>query len=87
MIREIPNRWTLISSLKKEHQFRRFTYKNEVEYEMYSLNGLNRDCTFLLNSLRPSDAYMRPWNKHHCSDNGLSPGRRQAIIWTNVGIS
>ena len=21
-----------------------------------------------------------------CSDNGLSPGRRQAIIWTNVGI-
>ena len=20
------------------------------------------------------------------SDNGLSPGRRQAIIWTNVGI-
>ena len=22
-----------------------------------------------------------------CSDNGLSPGRRQAIIWTNAGIS
>ena len=21
-----------------------------------------------------------------CSDNGLSPGRRQAIIWTNAGI-
>ena len=21
------------------------------------------------------------------SDNGLSPGRRQAIIWTNAGIS
>ena len=21
------------------------------------------------------------------SDNGLSPGRRQVIIWTNVGIS
>ena len=23
---------------------------------------------------------------HHCSDNGLSPGRRQAIIWNNAGI-
>ena len=38
-----------------------------------------------INSLKPSDAYM-------CnltiigSDNGLSPGRRQAIIWTNAGI-
>ena len=39
----------------------------------------------LINSLRLSDAYMR-----HLviigSDNGLSPGRRQAIIWTNAGI-
>ena len=41
----------------------------------------------MFNSLRPSDAYK-------CvdkltiigSDNGLSPGRRQAIIWTNAGI-
>ena len=23
---------------------------------------------------------------HHCSDNGLSPGQCQAIIWTNPGI-
>ena len=22
----------------------------------------------------------------HCSDNGLSPGRRQTIIWTNAGL-
>ena len=42
--------------------------------------------TLTLNSLRPSN--------HLCvgkltiigSDNGLSPGRRQAIIWTNAGI-
>ena len=40
-----------------------------------------------LNSLRPSDAYMRQGTNHHCSDNGLSPGRRKAIIWTNAGIS
>ena len=41
----------------------------------------------MFNSLRPSDAYK-------CvdkltiigSDNGLSPGRRQAIIWTNAAI-
>ena len=33
----------------------------------------------LINSLRPSDAYRH-------SDNGLSPGRCQAIIWTNAGI-
>ena len=29
---------------------------------------------------------MRQQTNHHCPDNGLSPGRRQAIIWTNVGI-
>ena len=29
----------------------------------------------------PSAAYMGRW-----TDNGLSPGRRQAIIWTNDGI-
>ena len=33
-----------------------------------------------VNSLRPSDAYI------FGSDNGLSPVRRQAIIWTNDGI-
>ena len=42
-----------------------------------------------VNSLRPSDTYI-----YMCvgnltiigSENGLSPGRRQAFIWTNVGI-
>ena len=34
----------------------------------------------LINSLRPSDIAIIG------SDNGLSPGRRQAIIWTNAGI-
>ena len=44
-------------------------------------------CMWYFNSLRPSDIYI-------CiskpiiigSDNGLSPDRRQAIIWTNAGI-
>ena len=37
----------------------------------------------LLNSMRPSDPYMC---QYIGSDNGLSPGQRQAIIWTNAGI-
>ena len=37
-----------------------------------------------INSLRPSDTYMRQLTIG--SDNGLSPGRRQAIIWINDGI-
>ena len=40
----------------------------------------------LLGSLTPCDAYMHQWSNHHWLDNGLSPGRRQAIIWTNAGI-
>ena len=42
-------------------------------------------------------AYLTHWGRvtHICvskqtsigSDNGLSPGRRQAIIWTNAGVS
>ena len=43
----------------------------------------------MLNSLRPSDAYISICVSNLTiigSDNGLSPGRRQAIIWTNAGI-
>ena len=36
-----------------------------------------------INTLRPSDAYKL---NIIGSDNDLSPGRRQAIIWTNAGI-
>ena len=39
-----------------------------------------------LKSLRSSDAYVHRYSDHHWFDNGLSPGRRQAIIWTNAGI-
>ena len=38
----------------------------------------------LLNPLRPSDAYMHKKITSIGSDNGLSPGGRQAIIWTNI---
>ena len=40
-----------------------------------------------VNSLRPSDAYICVGKLTNIgSDNGLSLGRRQAIIWTNAGI-
>ena len=40
-----------------------------------------------INSLRPSDAYICVVNLTIIgSDNGLSPGRHQAIIWSNTGI-
>ena len=38
------------------------------------------------NSLRPSDVYCVSKLTTIGSDNGLSPGRRQAIIWSNAGI-
>ena len=43
----------------------------------------------VINSLKPSDAYMRQYvNKLTIvgSNNGLSPGRCQAIILTNAGM-
>ena len=39
-----------------------------------------------VNSLRPSDAYSASELTIIGSDNGLSPGRRQVIIWTNAGL-
>ena len=58
---------------------------------------LRASCEIALNSMRqdPTDP-LTHWGRvtHICgsrltitgSDNGLSPGRRQAIIWTNAGI-
>ena len=39
-----------------------------------------------LNSLGPSDAYMRRKLSIIGSDDGLSPGRWQAMIWINAEI-
>ena len=40
-----------------------------------------------VNSLRPGEAYICVSKLASIiSDNGLSPGRHQAIIWTNAGI-
>ena len=43
--------------------------------------------TKIVNSLWPSDAYICIGNLTIIgSDNGLLPGRHQAIIWTNAGL-
>ena len=56
-------------------------------FVMFSCDKLMANLNHIINSLRPSDAYMRQWSNQHCgSDNGLSPGRRQAIVRTNTGI-
>ena len=54
-------------------------HSNHVTQRTYRITGIN--------SLRPSDACMRV-SKLRCigSDNGLSPGRRWAIIWPNAEI-
>ena len=64
-----------------------FNFAN-TSSKLRRINSVNEVKKFWVwfNSLRPSDAYMRNWLDIIGSDNGLSPGRRQAIIWTNAGI-
>ena len=63
-----------------------------VEYSW--VNGSN--VFFILSSIQPNAYSLTHWGRvtHICvskltiigSDNGLSPDRRQAIIWTNAGL-
>ena len=63
-----------------------------VSYELQTLTWTNVD----LSSIKSYGIYLTHWGRvtHICvgnltiidSDNGLSPERRQAIIWTNAGI-
>ena len=79
-ITEIWSRQSLSLHWKQLHNTKHFLN----EKQLYLLSEI---WYYLINSLRPSDAYI-------CiskftiigSDNGLSPDRRQAIIWTNAGI-
>ena len=50
---------------------------------LFEKEKTTKNCACLCNSLSPRDAYTLTIIG---SDNGLSPGRRQAIIWTNAGI-
>ena len=64
----------------------RHWYKQDKEYTL-SHDILKTQHYTSLNSLRPSYAYICVSKTIIIvSDNGLSPARRQAIIWTNDGI-
>ena len=62
-----------------------------IVINVYEYFKHNKQCT-----KSKSTAYLTHWGRvtHICvskltiigSDNGLSPGRRQAIIWTNAGL-
>ena len=55
-------------------------------YVFYPINlWVGITLTLTLNSWRPSDVCVSKLTIIG-SDNGLSPGRRQAILWTNYGI-
>ena len=65
-----------------------------VYFDNFVDNYVENDSTF--NQLTPGLVLLTHWGRvtHICisnltiigPDNGLSPGRRQAIIWTNAGI-
>ena len=59
----------------------------QIQWLMEQWQVRKRGTPLILNSLRPSDAYICV-SKLTIMDsyNGLSPARRQAIIWTNAGI-
>ena len=65
-------------------------------YKKYQMNVLHVIIYFMQHYFDTSQHNLTHWGRltHICisklsilgSDNGLSPGRRQAIIWTNAGI-
>ena len=66
-----------------------FCHSESTLYVYHPVTGshtfLLRYIKLCLNALRPSDAYMRKLTIIG-SDNGLSHGRHQAIIWTDAVI-
>ena len=67
--------------------WRKFIHSLHVWNGPIRINSVAADGLWILNSWRPSDAYICVGKITIIgSDNGLSPGRRQAIIGTNDGI-
>ena len=69
--------------------FARYILGNCNAIFLYTKNEIQwiRLLAHSINLLRPSDVYICVSKLNIIgSDNGLSPGRRQAIIWTNAGI-
>ena len=77
---DIPRQFIIFSLFLQQHNY--MINSNNV----WPLTTIVTSNSLAFNSLRPSDAYMRRKLIIIGSDNGLSPGRRQAIIWTNAAI-
>ena len=61
---------------------------NTEAEELHSLTVCSSlEVLMAVNSFPPSAAYMSVNRVSIGSDNGLSPFRRQATIWTNAGLS
>ena len=85
-------------SMKQSHGF--LKWRNLTKLRLYNKDVILNICKLhrretnsmhlskkYVESLRPSDAYICVSKQNIISsDNGLSPERRQAIIWTNAGI-
>ena len=66
--------------------------KSLTKLDVCIFNYYFKSLTAISNKLKPKSSrigWVGDWPFHALtigSDNGLSPGRRQAIIWTNAGI-
>ena len=73
-----------------------FTQKVHIVMTLWNNTSDQAAFTFGLSVKKTTKHFLTHWGRvtHICvskltiigSDNGLSPGRRQAIIWTNAGI-
>ena len=73
-----------------------FIWLSMIPYHIYGWNGVMQTSRRGLGNSVSTSSVNLTWGRvtHICvskltiigSDNGLSPGRRQAIIWTNAGI-
>ena len=80
---------------QQRHAHTKHTLKYCIHiYDVQNVDDLVQDCN--ISSAFAMEKLQSHWGRvtHICvtkltiigSDNGLSPGRRQAIIWTNAGI-
>ena len=81
--------WPHYNILPSKYMYSQWSPHNSPTRVSYGVSFVNSKSGMLplsFNTLRPSDAYICVSELGHHSDNGLTPGRRQAIIWTNTGL-
>ena len=77
----------LSNIIKPGNRFVASPNRKQTGIVLCTMNSKKQDSWTSIKSMRPSDAYICVSKLTTIgSDNGLSPGRRQAIIWSNAGI-